>query len=510
MKFHTGRFLSSSRHLIHLQNEVLKNLRLQGGVALNKIQQKATILAPAIRNFSMPSTAQVSPDEIRKGFSKAMSDMYRDEVPLYGALMELVAETNAHVLDTQPLLAQQLQRTGEIQRLDMERHGAIRLGTATELATIRRLFAVMGMQPVGYYDLTPAGVPVHSTAFRAVHEQALQTSPFRVFTSLLRLELIENLDLRAFAETALAKRSIFTSGALALIEKAENQGGLNAQDADEFIRQALETFRWHHTATVTGAQYQQLSDQHRLIADVVAFKGPHINHLTPRTLDIDQVQAAMPGKGITPKAVIEGPPRRHCPILLRQTSFKALDEPIAFTDAQGSHSARFGEIEQRGVALTPKGRALYDQLLNAARDALGAFPNEGNAARYVKLMEQHFQAFPDNHAQMREQGLAYYRYFPTEQGLAARGSADQPRTLEALIAAGHIDVEPLVYEDFLPVSAAGIFQSNLGDAAQSHYAANSNQAEFEQALGQRTIDELKLYGETQQRSIDECTQALLA
>ena len=458
----------------------------------------------------MPSAAYVSPDEIRKDFSRAMSDMYRDEVPLYGALMELVAETNTRVLGGDSGLAKQLQRTGEMERLAMERHGAIRLGTAHELATIGRLFAVMGMQPVGYYDLTPAGVPVHSTAFRAVHEQALQASPFRVFTSLLRLELIENLELRAFAESALAKRSIFTPGALALIEQAERDGGLNAADAQAFIRQALETFRWHHTATVTGAQYQQLSDQHRLIADVVAFKGPHINHLTPRTLDIDQVQAAMPGKGITPKAVIEGPPRRQCPILLRQTSFKALDEPIAFTDAKGSHSARFGEIEQRGVALTPKGRALYDQLLNAARDELGAFPNESNAARYVELMEQHFQAFPDNHAQMREQGLAYFRYFVTEQGLAARGQADSTQTLEALMAAGHVAVEPLVYEDFLPVSAAGIFQSNLGDAAQSHYAAHSNQAQFEQALGRGTIDELKLYAETQQRSIDECIQALRA
>ena len=458
----------------------------------------------------MPSAAYVSPDEIRKDFSRAMSDMYRDEVPLYGALMELVAETNTRVLESDSGLAQQLQRTGEVERLAMERHGAIRLGTAHELATIGRLFAVMGMQPVGYYDLTPAGVPVHSTAFRAVHEQALQASPFRVFTSLLRLELIENLELRCFAESTLAKRSIFTPGALALIAQAERDGGLNAEDAQVFIREALETFRWHHTATVTGAQYQQLSDQHRLIADVVAFKGPHINHLTPRTLDIDQVQAAMPGKGITPKAVIEGPPRRQCPILLRQTSFKALDEPIAFTDAKGSHSARFGEIEQRGVALTPKGRALYDQLLNAARDELGAFPNEGNAARYVELMERHFQAFPDNHAQMREQGLAYFRYFVTEQGLAARSQAGQPQTLEALMAAGHVAAEPLVYEDFLPVSAAGIFQSNLGDAAQSHYAANSNQAEFEKALGRRTIDELKLYGETQQRSIDACTQALLA
>ncbi|MEN5149491.1 2-oxoadipate dioxygenase/decarboxylase HglS [Pseudomonas orientalis] len=457
----------------------------------------------------MHATAHVSPDEIRKGFSKAMSDMYRDEVPLYGALLELVAQTNAHVLESDQGLAEHLHRTGEIQRLGMERHGAIRLGTAAELATISRLFAVMGMQPVGYYDLTPAGVPVHSTAFRAVHEQSLQASPFRVFTSLLRLELIENRALRSFAETALAKRSIFTPGALALIEQAETDGGLDAEDAEAFIRQALETFRWHHSATVTAEQYRQLSDQHRLIADVVAFKGPHINHLTPRTLDIDQVQAAMPAHGITPKAVIEGPPRRHCPILLRQTSFKALDEPIAFTDAQGSHSARFGEIEQRGVALTPKGRALYDQLLNTARDELGAAPNEANAARYEQLLEQHFQAFPDNHTQMREQGLAYFRYFPSEKGLAARGQPDSPRTLQALLSAGHVEVEPLVYEDFLPVSAAGIFQSNLGDAAQSHYAAHSNKAEFEKALGRSTIDELQLYDETQQRSVETCVRALL-
>lgn len=204
----------------------------------------------------MPTPRFISPDAIRKDFSKAMSDMYREEVPLYGALLELVAETNARVLASDPDLAQQLQHTGEIQRLDMERHGAIRLGSAYELATISRLFAVMGMHPVGYYDLTPAGVPVHSTAFRAVHESALQTSPFRVFTSLLRLELIENLELRAFAESALAKRSIFTPRALALIEQAEADGGLNASDAQAFIQQALETFRWHHTATVSAAQYQ--------------------------------------------------------------------------------------------------------------------------------------------------------------------------------------------------------------------------------------------------------------
>lgn len=256
----------------------------------------------------------VSPDLIRQRFSKAMSDMYREEVPLYGALMELVEQTNRHVLQNDPGILQQLTSTGEIERLDLERHGAIRVGTADELATLARLFAVMGMQPVGYYDLTPAGVPVHSTAFRAVHEASLQVSPFRVFTSLLRLELIEDLELRAFAQSMLDRRSIFTAKALSLIEHAESEGGLTEPQALEFVEQALETFRWHHSATVTAEQYQKLSAQHRLIADVVAFKGPHINHLTPRTLDIDIVQAQMPAHGITPKAVIEGPPRRQCPI----------------------------------------------------------------------------------------------------------------------------------------------------------------------------------------------------
>ncbi|WP_025111242.1 VOC family protein [Pseudomonas sp. H1h] len=451
----------------------------------------------------------VSPDLIRQRFSKAMSDMYREEVPLYGALMELVEQTNREVLAREPHIARQLHGTGEIERLDMERHGAIRVGTGKELATLARLFAVMGMQPVGYYDLTPAGVPVHSTAFRAVHEAALQVSPFRVFTSLLRLELIEDPELRTFAESVLSQRSIFTSQALRLIDQAEAAGGLNEHEAAEFVLQALETFRWHHSATVTAEQYRMLSAQHRLIADVVAFKGPHINHLTPRTLDIDIVQAQMPVHGITPKAVIEGPPRRHCPILLRQTSFKALDEPIAFTDqhgTHGSHSARFGEIEQRGAALTPKGRALYDRLLNAARDELGDFPNEGNAARYNALMTQHFGEFPDSVEGMRAQDLAYFRYFATEKGLAA--GAPSPASLEDLLRDGHVKTEPLVYEDFLPVSAAGIFQSNLGDAAQTHYGEHSNRQAFEQALGRSTIDELGLYAETQRRSIEECARVL--
>ncbi|MBA1248627.1 2-oxoadipate dioxygenase/decarboxylase HglS [Pseudomonas luteola] len=456
----------------------------------------------------MTTQAFVDPDEIRARFSRAMSDMYKAEVPLYGTLLELVSDINQRTLANNPTLAKQLRQTGEIERLDQERHGAIRVGTAQELATLRRLFAVMGMYPVGYYDLSEAGVPVHSTAFRAVHEASLQKSPFRVFTSLLRLELIEDEALKQRAAAILAQRIIFKSRVLELIARCETEGGLSASDADAFVREALETFRWHGEATVSAEVYQQLHDQHRLIADIVAFKGPHINHLTPRTLDIDAIQQGMPSRGITPKAVIEGPPPRRCPVLLRQTSFKALQEKVTFIDEQGnavagSHTARFGEIEQRGVALTPKGRALYDKLLNIARTQA---PSESNAQAYMQALTDIFAELPDSYESLRKQGLAYFRYFVTDKDDAV--TQDGPRDLDALIQSDYIHYEPLVYEDFLPVSAAGIFQSNLGDQAQTQYAEASSKDRFEQALGASVLDELALYAETQARSLKRCEEQL--
>ncbi|MNM96823.1 hypothetical protein D3C81_1093140 [compost metagenome] len=134
------------------------------------------------------------------------------------------------------------------------------------------------------------------------------------------------------------------------------------------------------------------------------------------------------------------------------------------------------------------------------------FPNEANAARYNALMTQHFSEFPDTWEGIRQQDLAYFRYFTTGKTLAP--DALKASTLEALLSGGYLRIEPLVYEDFLPVSAAGIFQSNLGDAAQAHYGEHSNQHAFEKALGRSTIDELTLYAECQQRSIDQCLAML--
>lgn len=475
----------------------------------------------------------INSDDIRHNFSIAMSEMYQKEVPLYGDLIDLVSEVNTEVLNKQPEIREQLEHTGEIDRLGMERHGAIRLGTAAELSMMRRLFAVMGMYPVGYYDLAPAGVPVHSTAFRAIDTQSLNKSPFRVFTSLLRLDLIDDEALKQEAIAALDKRTIFTDNVINLIKRFEEQGGLTAEDAKQFVKEALETFRWHDKTPVSKGLYQQLLSQHGLIADVVGFKGPHINHLTPRTLDIDAVQAGMQAKGIPPKAIIEGPPRRRCPILLRQTSFKALEEAVSFKNPNGGyetghHTARFGEIEQRGVALTSKGRALYDKLLSQARRQLAVTPNADNASEYYQILESAFAAFPHDYQTLHDEGLAYFYYqavdsdtdnAPTLDSIDVENVNDSlsKQVVTDLLEQGMIRLEPIVYEDFLPVSAAGIFQSNLHDDStndnendnenggkQSKDEVHTNKEAFENALGAQVYDELALYQTLQAQSLKAC------
>jgi uncharacterized glyoxalase superfamily metalloenzyme YdcJ len=94
--------------------------------------------------------------------------------------------------------------------------------------------------------------------------------------------------------------------------------------------------------------------------------------------------------------------------------------------------------------------------------------------------------------------LAYFHYFLTTTGQTAKDCTEED--MEALIAQGLIEVQPITYEDFLPVSAAGIFQSNLGSAQSEAYAGSANRKSFEEALGAQVTDELSLYAERERAS----------
>lgn len=450
-------------------------------------------------------------DAIREMFAQALSDMYEAEMPRYRQMGDLVRMVNEAALRADPETERKLKASGARDRLHLPQHGAIRVGTARELRDMRRLFAVMGMSPVGYYDLSTAGLPVHSTAFRPLGAEALRRSPFRVFASLLRLDLIEDDDVRREAAALMERRDILTPRFRALLDGCESEGGLDDARAAEFVSEAIETFRWRGAATTSAATYERLRTAHPLLADIVCFKGPHINHLTLRTLDIDAAQRAMIAAGLNPKPIIEGPPRRACPILLRQTSFKAQGEPFSVEgarDAGGLHMARFGEIEQRGAALTPKGRDLYDRLLADVHAQTPAPTSPETARGFEQTLERVFAAFPDGAAALWREKLAYFRFFPVVRDTPAGKSPSSPPSVDDLLAAGRLQLEPIVYEDFLPVSAAGIFRSNLSQAQTRLAGEGEDRLRFEAALESTIIDPQALYLDIERASLNAAMKTL--
>lgn len=457
--------------------------------------------------------AFVHADDLRTAFAAAMSQMYKEEVPLYGDLVRVVSEVNKQVLSSN---SKEPPTADRLEHLILERHGAIRLGTARELGTVRRIFTLMSMHPVGYYDLSVAGLPMHATCFRPITESSLARNPFRIFTTLLRPDLIQSEVAKDLASRLLSERNIFSQELMQILDNAEHQDNrLDFEQSEIFIREALQTFRWAPAAASTHAEYQLLKEEHPILADIACFKTAHINHLTPRTLNIGRAQQAMLSEHMAVKERIEGPPPRQYPILLRQTSFLAMKERVQFRSRDhqaaelidGTHRARFGEIEERGAAVTPAGRALYDKLLQEASDsARGLSAEEADRA-----FEIAFQKFPDTWDGLWKNGLAYFKYRwtgkPCDLTVIKTGQSSNEELLDGLLIAGVIETVPITYEDFLPFSAAGIFQSNLGHGSglqQGSVGGLSDLIGLEAALGCSVVDADSLYSVAQQQSLISC------
>jgi uncharacterized glyoxalase superfamily metalloenzyme YdcJ len=360
--------------------------------------------------------------QLRAQFAAALSRMYGAEVPAYPALVEACTEVNRDCTG------------GAIDaRVTAERHGAIRVGSARELADVADLFAAFGMYPVGFYDLREAAspVPVVSTAFRPIEANELACNPFRVFTSMLATadSRFFPAELRGRVERFLAQRQLFNPILIADARRIAADGGAPAEKAETFVNSAVSAFALSRDPIDRG-WYEELTRVSAVAADIAGVTTTHINHLTPRVLDIDALYRRMSARGVTMIDAIQGPPRTDGPaVLLRQTSFRALAEPRRIREADGTVTGgtlrvRFGEVEARGVALTLEGRARFDAAMAVADPA-------ASWSRY----------FPSTDEEMASSGLAYY-------------CAGDPS-------------KPIVYEDFLPASAAGIFRSNLDKDTQA-------------------------------------------
>ena len=435
----------------------------------------------------------MSRTQLRAAFAVRLAEMYGREVPAYTTLVEVAHEVNADHAARAAAAGRDVERLGSLERVTAERHGAIRLGSPREMAQVARLFAGFGMHPVGFYDLRDASatsVPVVSTAFRPVDPEQLAANPFRVFTSMLVTEDRRFFDAatRARLEEFVGERALFGPRLLELADRSAADDGLASADAEELLAEATAVFELS-ADPVDRAWYEHLAGISAVAADIGGVASTHVNHLTPRVLDIDDLYARMQARGITMIDEVQGPPAWEGPdVLLRQTSFRALAEQRRFRHADGhvapgSLRVRFGEVEQRGIALTPAGRELYDAMVARVDDALAGGDGRTRAEVAGEVWREHL---PATEAGLAEAGLAFFTYrvggggrrprvertgggvgdgrsADGADGTVGPGATVSPERLAALVADGVLVREPVVYEDFLPRSAAGIFASNVED-----------------------------------------------
>jgi len=243
-----------------------------------------------------------------------------------------------------------------------------------------------------------------------------------------------------------------------------------------------------------------------VLADAVAGAA---DKLTQRLQKDDLALTKLQHAGF--KDFTEGP-SEDTPVLLRQDAYKALTEPVQFRNADGAvvnavHTARFGEIEQRGYATTATGRALYDQCLaeaDAARENNPALAKKDFAA-YEQMYARPFAPFPKTLPELLKQKLVYAHYAATAKGIATKGSIGTTDIAD-LVRLEYVDYEGLRYEDFLPVSAAGIFASNLNQYGTKSTAAQKpvyTQAMLEEILGRKIVDSHLTYAGLQAESLLE-------
>ncbi|GHH68806.1 hypothetical protein GCM10018793_00170 [Streptomyces sulfonofaciens] len=455
----------------------------------------------------------ISQWRLRAAFARRLSAMYGREVPAYTTLVDVSREVNEDVLRDRGADAERL---GSIGRVTAERHGAVRVGTPAELQQVARVFGALGMHPVGFYDLREAAasaVPVVSTAFRPVDGEELARNPFRVFTSLLTPADPRFFDpeLRARLETFLAGRELFPPELLALADRAEAEGELPDDAAERFLQLAVAAFELS-TQPIDRVWYETLEKVSAVAADIGGVRSTHVNHLTPRVLDIDELYRRMTARGIEMIDAIQGPPGGRGPaVLLRQTSFRALAEPRTMREPdgqvrEGALRVRFGEVEARGIALTRAGRERYDTLLAGVDERLAHDPDADRPSVARTLWAD---LMPGTEHELAAQGLAYFTYRPAPE--RPRDGAHPPTALADLLATGWLRAEPIVYEDFLPRSAAGIFQSNLTDRGRrddDQTATAYDSTWLSGALDRDVLDPYTLYDAQQRRSLEAAAEEL--
>jgi uncharacterized glyoxalase superfamily metalloenzyme YdcJ len=119
------------------------------------------------------------------------------------------------------------------------------------------------------------------------------------------------------------------------------------------------------------------------------------------------------------------------------------------------------------------------------------------------------QGLPDSEVELARRDLAFFTYRVNPD--RPRDGREPPRDLTGLIDGNWVVMEPIVYEDFLPRSAAGVFSSNLtgrGRVDSSQGSPDRDLGWLSDVLGQAINVPEEIYAAQRAASLRQVRDAL--
>ena len=289
----------------------------------------------------MVASDRVPPSTIRQQVVSRILAKFKEDMPIYEQMIGVADQINAQA------------GAAEAQRLGKIMHAAIRCASDEELRTIGELFALMGNEPVNYYDLRER-VSVESTAFRPTTVEEIERNGFRIFCSRLSLDCIP-AEQRPFVESLIARRHLFSPEFLALIEAGTANNGFTPPQAEQFVNGCVVVFTRPEEALLSRAEYEQLQAINKVACQILVTNSLAFNHLTPSVASVPAAHAEMLQRGINTIPVWQGPVDKD--VILRQTSCLAPPVKLKFPHGDGTfieadYQETFVEFEERLQALT--------------------------------------------------------------------------------------------------------------------------------------------------------------
>lgn len=283
----------------------------------------------------------LSPRALRERYVERATEKFARQVPDFLRLRALVAARGGRVLND---------------------HGAIRCADPATTALIVRAARVLGLHRERDYHF-PAK-KLRSFDLQVIGEDA---RPFKLFVSEVALDAYPaEVAERVRADCAAQAAAVDHRGFIALIGKAEAQGGLGEADAERFLAHFVDVLMSRPGPPLQRATLDAVAAVSGEAASALAL-GPDFNHVTidVRAAGYDGIEAmtaAMRSAGFLLLPAIQGAPGSQ----LRQTATLAATMAPPVIEADGApgiaaSEQQFVEIIERGQAVDADGAPLWTE-----------------------------------------------------------------------------------------------------------------------------------------------------